>query len=409
VGGKYKILDDYQGDSVGLAVKGEIKLPTADEEKGLGTGKVGGGAHLILSKSFNRGAELHASVGFEANGSPDAPATPSPTDTVRAVEVGNAFAWGVGFAFPCCKNFQLQAELTGKSYSGASFEQTNPIDLVVGPVVWFKQGVFVRPAISWNLNFDDRGLNSSVASYTGFQVAVGYHPGTPCCEVYVPPPPPPPPANKAPTVQCSVDRGTILPGETVRCKATASDPDGDPLTYSWSASSGSVAGDGAEATFDSQGVAAPATVTVTVEVSDGRGGTAASKCTVKVDKPPAPEPITCTSGGFPRNLSRLNNVDKACLDDFATRLSQDPRSRVIIVGHADSKERHAEVTARKRAEAVKAYLVTERGVDESRVSTRSAADGKPLDTGTSATARAMNRRVDIIFLAEGAKAPEEDD
>ena len=26
------------------------------------------------------------------------------------------------------------------------------------------------------------------------------------------------------------------------------------------------------------------------------------------------------AGGFPRNLARLTNVDKACLDDVATRL-----------------------------------------------------------------------------------------
>ena len=48
------------------------------------------------------------------------------------------------------------------------------------------------------------------------------------------------------------------------------------------------------------------------------------------------ETITCISGGFPANLARLNNVDKACLDDVASRLRQDPRSRVVIVGHADS-------------------------------------------------------------------------
>ena len=102
-------------------------------------------------------------------------------------------------------------------------------------------------------------------------------------------------------------------------------------------------------------------------------------------------------------------MDKACLDDVASRLAQDPRSRVVIVGHADSKERYPEVIGRTRAEAVKAYLVTERGVDETRLSTSSAAATKPLDTGTSAAARAKNRRVEVIFLAEGAKAPEDDD
>jgi len=119
--------------------------------------------------------------------------------------------------------------------------------------------------------------------------------------------------------------------------------------------------------------------------------------------------VTCTSGGFPRNLARLNNVDKACLDDVATRLRQDPKSRVVIVGHADSQERYPEVIGRTRAEAVKAYLVKERGVDESRVIAKSAGATRPLDTGTSAAARAKNRRVELVFVPEGATPPEDDD
>ena len=102
-------------------------------------------------------------------------------------------------------------------------------------------------------------------------------------------------------------------------------------------------------------------------------------------------------------------MDKACLDDVASRLKQDPRSRVIIVGHADSGEKFPDVIARKRGEAVKAYLVKERGIEESRITVRSAAATKPLDTDTSAMARAKNRRVELIFVPEGAVAPEDDD
>jgi outer membrane protein OmpA-like peptidoglycan-associated protein len=399
LGLKYGILDDYRGDAVGLALRGYVKLPTADEEKGLGTGKLSGGADFILSKSLNRAADLHAAVGYEFNSDPD------------DVDIGNAIKWGVGINVPACRIFQIHAEVTGKIYSGDDdFEQTNPVDLVVGPVFWFRPGIFIRPAISWNLNFDDRGLGSGTQSKTGRQISIGFHPGTTCCEVYTPPPPPPPPENKNPTVACEVEKSTILPGETVRVRATAADPDGDPLTYTWSASAGRVTGTGAEASFDSAGVTAPATVTITVQVSDGRGGTASSTCTVRVERPqPKAEAVTCTSGGFPRNLARLNNVDKACLDDVAARLRQDPRSRVVIIGHADSKERRPLVIARQRAEAVKTYLMKERGVEESRITTRSAAAERPADTGTSAAARAKNRRVEVIFVPEGATVPEDDD
>ena len=113
----------------------------------------------------------------------------------------------------------------------------------------------------------------------------------------------------------------------------------------------------------------------------------------------------CTSSGFPRNLSRLNNVDKACLDDVASRLKADPRARIVVIGHADSKERYPEVIARKRAEAIKSYLVKERGVEEARISVKSAAASKPLDNGPSAAARAKNRRVEVVFVPEGALSP----
>ncbi len=218
------------------------------------------------------------------------------------------------------------------------------------------------------------------------------------------------PANRPPTVSVTCDPSPVLPGQVSSCKATASDPDGDPLTYAWSAGSGRISGSNAAASLDTAGIQPGDCAPVTVKVSDGRGGVAEATTKVCVQEPPKPKPeaVTCTSGGFPRNLSRLNNVDKACLDDVASKLNQDPRSRVIIVGHADASERNTEVMGRKRAEAIKTYLVDERGIAEARITAKSAADAKPLDTAKNARARAKNRRVDVVFVPEGATVPEDD-
>ena len=117
-----------------------------------------------------------------------------------------------------------------------------------------------------------------------------------------------------------------------------------------------------------------------MRVSDGRGGSGEATCPVRLAAPERrPETITCDSAGFPPNLARLNNVDKACLDDVASRLRQDPRSRVIVIGHADTAERRPDVVARQRAEAAKTYLVSERGIEESRVSVRSAEASQPRE------------------------------
>ena len=399
LGLKYGFLSDYRGDALGLAVKGVVKLPSADEAKGLGTGKASFTADLVLSKTLNYAADLHASVGVELNGDPD------------DADVANAFRWGFGLNVPACRIAQFQAEVTGKAYGDSTPAQTSTVDLILGPAIWFKPGWFIRPAWSYSLNYDGRGRDVSFGKKSGRQIEIGYHPGTPCCEIYTAPPPAPPPVNRPPTVSLDCVRESLLPGETTPCNATAADPDGDPLTYAWSTSAGKVTGSGASTTLDTAGVPCDTTITVSVTVSDGRSGTASASDTVRVRCPekPKPEPVTCTSGGFPRNLSRLNNVDKACLDDVASKLRQDPRSRVVIIGHADSSERYPEVIGRQRAEAVKTYLVKERGVDEARITTRSAGATRPLDTGKSAAARAKNRRVEVIFVPEGATLPEDDD
>jgi len=115
LGAKFKILDDYLGDGVGLAIRGYVKLPTADEEKGLGTGKFSGGADLVLSKSVNRVLDLHGMLGYQINSDPD------------NVDIGNAFKWGLGLNVPACRTIQLQADLTGSNYSGAAFVIKAPI------------------------------------------------------------------------------------------------------------------------------------------------------------------------------------------------------------------------------------------------------------------------------------------
>ena len=138
----------------------------------------------------------------------------------------------------------------------------------------------------------------------------------------------------------------------------------------------------------------------------GRGGTASARDIVRVKCAAKVEAQTlCTASGFPRNLSRLNNVDKACLDDVASRLRADPRAKVVVIGYADSNESHPDVVSRTRAEAIKTYLVKERGIDETRITTRGAGATKLVETGPSASARARNRRAEVILVPEGASVP----
>ena len=214
------------------------------------------------------------------------------------------------------------------------------------------------------------------------------------------------PPNGAPTVSCSADHDEILPGATATITATASDPDGDPLTYEWTTSAGHVVGTGNSVTLDFTGATGPTSSSVTVRVSDGHGHTATCSSDVRLaaaPPPPTPEAISCLAGGFPRNAARLTNVDKACLDDVVQRLRSDPRAHVVVIGYSDSHET-SRLVAQQRADAVKDYCVAA-GIETARITTRSGGSSHPAATGTDMASLAQNRRVMVWFVPEGAQEP----
>ena len=100
-------------------------------------------------------------------------------------------------------------------------------------------------------------------------------------------PNPPPPANHPPVAACSVSPASVYAGsgDSVAVHVNASDPDNDPLTYSYTATSGAVEGTGPEARWNSTGVAV-GSYTVNVKVDDGRGGFASCAADIKVEERP---------------------------------------------------------------------------------------------------------------------------
>jgi hypothetical protein len=202
--------------------------------------------------------------------------------------------------------------------------------------------------------------------------------------------------NRPPVISCAPERNPIIAGERVAINSTASDPDGDPLTYSYSASSGQISGNGPTAQFDSTGLNA-GSYSVTCTADDGQGGRTSANTSVDVQQP-APPPQAAKVGDCGYNKVGAGRFDNACKrvgDDVALRLKNEPNSRVVIVGYADPKEPNPAKLAQTRADGAKKYL-GEKAIDASRISTR---------VGTASTekgAAAENRRVDFIFVPEGA-------
>src|SRR5207248_1600093 len=114
-------------------------------------------------------------------------------------------------------------------------------------------------------------------------------------------------ADQAPVLSAvSASPASVAPGGNIALSASAVDPDGDPLTYTWTAPGGwTLSGSGA-----SVSVKAPATYSTTavisVTVSDGKGGSVAAKIAVATLRDSAP--VLASLSATPVPVAPLGNV-----------------------------------------------------------------------------------------------------
>jgi hypothetical protein len=210
-----------------------------------------------------------------------------------------------------------------------------------------------------------------------------------------------------PTITCEVvaTPASVQEGQRVTLRATSTVP--GRVTFNWSTSAGRLsATTGSEVILNTTG-AAPGPITVTVEAIIDRtrcnqpcpGARCSTTITVQEIPPPPPRPrpiVPCGPIFFPFNSARITNEHKACLDEIALRLQQDPRASVIIDGHRDSSERVG--ISLTRANNARDYLVNEKGIDSNRITVRNFGDSCPHESGDPA----LNRRVEFWILPEGA-------
>lgn len=194
-----------------------------------------------------------------------------------------------------------------------------------------------------------------------------------------------------PTVSCTANPTTVKPGESATISCNGVSPQNRPLTYSYSASAGSVNGTGNTATLSTTG-APSGSITVTGTVQDDKGQTASATTTVDVEAPPpppAPKSQTLCSIQFDKDKhrpARVDNEAKACLDDVALNAQQKADASLVVVGNSaplpEHKGRHArnamtaDKLAAQRAVDTKDYLVTEKGIDASRIQVRTGTNGQ---------------------------------
>jgi hypothetical protein len=187
-----------------------------------------------------------------------------------------------------------------------------------------------------------------------------------------------------PTISCTADPSTIKPGDPSTVTSVGQSPQNRPLTYSYSTAAGTVTGTGTTAAYDSTG-APVGTVTINCNVADDKGGTATASTTVTIAAPPvAPVPHTqalcsITFEKDPKRPERVDNDAKACLDEVALDLQKQTDATIVVVGDSTAAEKTpkkggkhamAEDYAAQRAVNTKDYLITEKGIDASRITVK---------------------------------------
>jgi outer membrane protein OmpA-like peptidoglycan-associated protein len=257
-------------------------------------------------------------------------------------------------------------------------------------------------------------------------------------------------AFEPPTLSCSATPSTINPGETSTVTSAGMSPQNRPLTYGYSAASGTISGTGTTATFNSTG-AAPGGVPITCNVMDDKGHSATASTTVTITAPPPvvtePSPeikqlearLALHSVFFQTDLPRVNNPDGGLVasqqgtltvlaTDFKKYLELKPGAHLTLNGHADSRGSadYNQALSERRVARTKKFLV-EQGVPEASIETLGLGKEQGLtadqvkelveqNPDLSATERekvlhrlavivlAQNRRVDVVLSTTGQQS-----
>jgi len=204
-----------------------------------------------------------------------------------------------------------------------------------------------------------------------------------------------------PVVSCSASPTTIGIGAPATITMTATDPQGWPMTYSWSATGGQLSGSGTTATLTAANADAGKTIAVTGTATTTRTGgnpeTLSSSCTAQVTVPPITECVSiqdwgeCTFEKNPKKPWRVDNDCKDTLDKLTLRLQQMPTGKVEIVGYTDQSETvDVQTLGAQRSVNVKYYMVTDGPTksDASRI--------EPRDGGT------KGKATHFFYLPDGA-------
>jgi hypothetical protein len=292
LGFKIGLLSERRGKPISLSIRNDFYLPT---KTGLADllvnqvqyGKFNYGVGLEASKTF-----FHGGITATANWAYRFTRNSSYTETIGGVpetvvlNLADQMQVGAGLLIFPTKRFQIMTEYDGTVYIGKGIQNTtfgarDPVDNIIGFRLYAWKWAALDMGYRYSLDLTNhRDRNGFI-----IKVGVAHWPAKPLPPDVV-------------TASCAVDRAAVKEGseDYITANVSATDANGFPLTYQWTATGGSIDGAGPYVRWNSAGVGA-GSYTLTSRVDNGAGKSASCTANVTVQPKPAPPPptMTCTA------------------------------------------------------------------------------------------------------------------
>src|SRR6185436_2450588 len=156
---KYR-LQRYRDNIGGMSLRGFVKVPTADEKKGLGSGTTDVGADLIFTSVLPLNFLLDSSIGFTFTEKATDPVTKTKRHLKDQVRSGVGFAWPSAGINLGAGNLQLIGEYATVTFVGAGTNNAasnveNPSDVAGGlRFLMLDSGLTLNAGFRTNTKFD---------------------------------------------------------------------------------------------------------------------------------------------------------------------------------------------------------------------------------------------------------------